>query len=213
LLGGAALYAELQSPGIGLGGLIAALCFLLYFWSAYLGGTAGWLEVLLFLAGLTCLALEIFVLPGFGLFGLAGGLLVISSLILASQTFVLPRNDYQLHQLRNSLLTLTGAGIGIVVAVAAMRRYLPHTPVLNNMVLAPPSSEEVSRINEREALARLDHLLGRRGVAFTPLVPGGKARIDDELVDVLTDGEFVDRGLPVEVIEVRGNRVVVRGLS
>jgi membrane-bound serine protease (ClpP class) len=213
LLGGAALYAELQSPGIGLGGLIAALCFLLYFWSAYLGGTAGWLEVLLFLAGLTCLALEIFVLPGFGLFGLAGGLLVISSLILASQTFVLPRNDYQLHQLRNSLLTLTGAGIGIVIAVATMRRYLPHTPVLNNMVLAPPSSEEVSLINEREALARLDHLLGRRGVAFTPLVPGGKARIDDELVDVLTDGEFVDRGLPIEVIEVRGNRVVVRGLS
>lgn len=213
LLGGAALYAELQSPGIGLGGLIAALCFLLYFWSAYLGGTAGWLEVLLFLAGLTCLALEIFVLPGFGLFGLAGGVLVISSLVLASQTFVLPRNDYQLHQLRNSLLTLTGAGIGLVVAVAAMRRYLPHTPVLNHMVLAPPSSEEVSRINEREALARLDHLLGRRGTAFTPLVPGGKARIDDELVDVLTDGEFVDRGLPIEVVEVRGNRVVVRGLS
>jgi membrane-bound serine protease (ClpP class) len=213
LLGGAALYAELQSPGIGLGGLIAALCFLLYFWSAYLGGTAGWLEILLFLAGLTCLALEIFVLPGFGLFGLAGGVLVISSLILASQTFVLPRNDYQLHQLRNSLLTLTGAGIGLVIAVAAMRRYLPHTPMLNNMVLAPPSSEEVSRINEREALARLDHLLGRHGVAFTPLVPGGKARIDEELVDVLTDGEFVDRGLPVEVVEVRGNRVVVRGLS
>ncbi len=213
LLGGAALYAELQSPGIGLGGLIAALCFLLYFWSAYLGGTAGWLEVLLFLAGIACLALEIFVLPGFGLFGLAGGLLVISSLILASQTFVLPRNDYQLHQLRNSLLTLTGAGLGVVVAVAAMRRYLPHTPMLNNMVLTPPSSEEVSRINVREALARLDHLLGRRGVAFTPLVPGGKARIDDEIVDVLTDGEFIDRGLPVEVVEVRANRVVVRGLS
>lgn len=213
LLGGAALYAELQSPGIGLGGLIAALCFLLYFWSAYLGGTAGWLEVLLFLAGLICLVLEIFVLPGFGLFGLAGGLLVITSLILASQTFVLPRNDYQLHQLRNSLLTLTGAGIGIVIAAATMRRYLPHTPMLNNMVLAPPTSEEVSRINERESLARLEHLLGHRGVASTPLVPGGKARIGDELVDVLTDGEFVDRGQPVEVVEVRGNRVVVRGLS
>jgi membrane-bound serine protease (ClpP class) len=213
LLGGAALYAELQSPGIGLGGLIAALCFLLYFWSAYLGGTAGWLEVLLFLAGLTCLALEIFVLPGFGLFGLAGGVLVITSLVLASQTFVLPHNEYQLHHLRNSLLMLTGAGAGIVVSAAIMRRYLPHTPVLNHMVLAPPSSEEASRIEEREALARLEHLLGHRGVAFTPLVPGGKARIGDELVDVLTDGEFVDRGLPVEVVEVRGHRVVVRGLS
>ncbi|HET6881777.1 MAG TPA: NfeD family protein [Pirellulales bacterium] len=213
LLGGAALYAELQSPGIGLGGLIAAICFLLYFWSAYLGGTAGWLEVLLFLAGLTCLALEVFVLPGFGLFGLAGGLLVIISLVLASQTFILPHNEYQLHHLRNSLLMLTGAGAGIVVSAALMRRYLPHTPVLNNMVLAPPSGEEASRIQEREALTRLEHLLGHRGVAFTPLVPGGKARIGEELVDVLTDGEFIDRGLPVEVVEVRGNRVVVRGLS
>src|SRR5262249_7666293 len=64
LIGGAALYAELQSPGIGLGGLISALCFLLYFWLAYLGGTAGWLEVLLFLAGMICLLLEVFVLPG-----------------------------------------------------------------------------------------------------------------------------------------------------
>lgn len=213
LLGGAALYAELQSPGIGLGGLIAAICFLLYFWSAYLGGTAGWLEVLLFVVGLICLALEIFVLPGFGLFGLAGGLLVISSLILASQTFVLPRNEYQFDHLRRSLLVLTGAGAGVIVSAALMRRYLPHAPMFSNMVLAPPSNEELSRLNERESLARQEHLLGRRGVAFTPLVPSGKARFDDELVDVLTDGEFVDRGLPVEVVEVRGNRVVVRGLS
>lgn len=213
LLGAAALYAELQSPGIGLGGLVAALCFLLYFWSAYLGGTAGWLEVLLFVAGLICLALEIFVLPGFGLFGLAGGALVIGSLILASQTFVLPRNDYQLHQLRNNLFVLTGAGIGTVVAAVIMRRYLPHAPMFNNMVLAPPSSEEQSLISERESLARLDHLLGARGVSFTPLVPGGKARIGDDLVDVLTDGEFVDRGQAVEVVEVRGNRIVVRGIG
>lgn len=213
LLGGAALWAELQSPGIGLGGLIAALCFLLYFWSAYLGGTAGWLEVLLFLSGLTCLGLEIFVLPGFGLFGLAGGLLVISSLILASQTFILPRNEYQLDHLSKSLMMLTGAGVGTIGTIALMRRYLPHTPMLNSMVLAPPSNEEVSRLNEREALTRLEHLLGHRGVTFTPLVPGGKARFGDELVDVLTDGEFIDRGLQVEVVEVRGNRVVVRGLS
>ncbi|HJT30562.1 MAG TPA: NfeD family protein [Pirellulales bacterium] len=213
LLGFAALYAELQSPGIGLGGLIAALCFLLYFWSAYLGGTAGWLEVLLFLAGVTCLALEVFVLPGFGIFGLFGGLMIIGSLILASQTFVLPRNDYQLHQLRNSLLVLTGAGIGTVVAAMLMRRYLPHAPMFNHMVLTPPTDEELSRITEREALAQLDHLLGSRGTSFTPLVPGGKARFGDQLVDVLTDGEFIDRGCPVEVVEVRGHRVVVRGLS
>jgi membrane-bound ClpP family serine protease len=213
LLGGAALYAELQSPGIGLGGLIAGLCFMLYFWSAYLGGTAGWLEVLMFAAGLACLALEIFVLPGFGLFGLAGGLLVIGSLILASQTFIIPRNAYQLAHLRNSMLVLAGAGLGTVVAAALIRHFLPHAPMFNRMLLAPPSHEELSVIAEREALARFDHLVGRHGVAFTPLVPSGKARINDELIDVLTEGEFVDRGQAVEVIETRGHRVVVRAIG
>jgi membrane-bound ClpP family serine protease len=209
-LGAVALYAELQAPGIGFGGLIAAMCFLLYFWSAFLGGTAGWLEVILFLAGIGCLVLEIFVLPGFGIFGLAGGLLVIVSLVLASQTFVLPRNEYQLAQLRNSLLMLTGAGFGTAVAVALIRRYLPHTPMFNRMLLQPPTHEEISAIAEREALAQLDHLLGGRGVTTTPLMPGGKAQFGEQLVDVLADGEFVDRGRTVEVIQVRGNRVLVR---
>lgn len=213
LLGGAALYAELQSPGIGLGGLIAGMCFLLYFWSAYLGGTAGWLEVLMFIAGVGCLLLEIFVLPGFGLFGLAGGLLVIGSLILASQTFILPRNAYQLAHLRNSLFVLAGAGFGTVAAAALIRHYLPHTPMFNRMLLSPPSSEEISAIAEREALARFDHLIGIRGTAFTPLVPSGKARLGDQIVDVLTEGEFVDRGQAIEVVEVRGHRVLVRAIS
>ena len=99
LIGGAALYAELQAPGIGIGGFVAGICFLLYFWSKHLDGTAGWLEVLLFVAGVCCILLEMFVLPGTAIFGLGGGLLVIVSLVLASQTFVLPRNDYQMAQL------------------------------------------------------------------------------------------------------------------
>ena len=60
LIGGAGLYIELQTPGLGLGGFIAMVAFLVYFWSQYLHGTSGWLEVMLFLAGLVCLAAEIF---------------------------------------------------------------------------------------------------------------------------------------------------------
>jgi membrane-bound serine protease (ClpP class) len=210
LIGGAALYAELQAPGIGLGGLISALCFMLYFWIAYLGGSANWLEVLLFLAGLVCLMLEIFVLPGVGVFGLAGGLLVIVSLVLASQTFVLPRNAYQVSQLRNSLLMLTTAGAGVIALAVLINRYLPHAPMFNRMMLAPPTPEELSVINRREAVARFDHLLGLEGKTTTPLLPSGKAQIGDELVDVIADGEVIERNRPVRVVEVRGNRVLVR---
>ncbi|HEY4312737.1 MAG TPA: NfeD family protein [Pirellulales bacterium] len=213
LVGGAALYAELQAPGIGLGGLISALCFLLYFWIAYLGGTAGWLEVLLFLAGVVCLMLEIFVLPGVGVFGLAGGLLVIVSLVLASQTFVLPRNAYQVAQLRNSLLALTSVGAGVVALAILMNRYLPHAPMFNRMMLAPPTPEELSVIHQREAVARFEHLVGMQGVTTTPLLPSGKAQIGDELVDVIADGEVIERNQPVRVVEVRGNRVLVRQVA
>jgi membrane-bound ClpP family serine protease len=209
-IGGAALYAELQSPGIGLGAIVGTVCFLLYFWSAFLGGTAGWLEVLLFLAGVVCLLMEIFIFPGVAVFGLSGGLLIVVALILATQTFVLPHNEYQLAQLRTTLTVIVGAALAAIVAAILMNRYLPHAPMFNRMLLAPPSGQEASEISAREATAQFDHLVGQQGTTVTPLLPSGKARFGDQLVDVLADGEFIERGKTVVVTQARGNRVVVR---
>lgn len=213
LVGGAALYIELHSPGIGIGGFVAAVCFLLFFWSRYLGGTAGWLEVTLFVAGISCLLLELFVLPGFGIFGLGGGALVLASLILASQTFIWPRNEYQFNQLQTSLLSIAVAVVGLVVVAVWLRRRLPRSRVLGNIMLAPPSAEEAETIRRREMLVQLQDLLGKRGVTTTQLTPSGKARFDDLLVDVLADGEVISRGATVEVVEVHGNRVLVKEVS
>jgi membrane-bound ClpP family serine protease len=213
LIGGAALYAELQSPGIGIGGFVAGVWFLLYFWSKHLGGTADRLEVLLFAAGVACKLLEMFVLPGTAIFGLGGGLLIITSLVLASQTFVLPHNDYQLAQLRDSLVGLIGAFAGVVVVAVLMRRYLPYTPFFNHVMLEPPSGAELEDISHREALVNLDHLLGHQGTTTTQLTPSGKARFGHELVDVIADGEVIARGASVVVVEVQGNRVVVRSAN
>lgn len=210
LIGGAALYAELQAPGIGIGAFIAGVCFLLYFWSKHLDGTAGWLEVLLFSGGVCCILLELFVLPGSAIFGLGGGLLVITSLVLASQTFVVPHNDYQLTQLQNSLLGLVGAGVGVVIAAMVMHKYLPHTPFFNHVMLEPPSYQEQEDLAHRESIVDFDHLLGHRGHATTQLIPSGKALFGSELVDVIADGEVISRGAQVVVVEVHGNRVVVR---
>jgi len=211
LIGGAAVYAELQTPGVGLGGMIAFICFLLFFWAKVFEGTAGALEILLFVAGLACLIVELFVLPGvgMGIFALGGGLMIIMSLILASQTFILPRSSYQLVQMRNSMLVVGGAVLGSVVAIAGLRRWLPHAPIFNRMLLEPPSPEELEDIDQREALVNYEHLLGQPGTAVTQLVPSGKAQIGEELVDVITEGEFIARGTALVVVEVRGNRVLV----
>ncbi len=211
LIGGAAVYAELQTPGVGLGGMIAFICFLLFFWAKAFDGTATALEIMLFVAGLACVVIEVFVLPGIGMgiFALGGGLMIIVSLVLASQTFILPHSSYELRQMTNSLLVVGGAVVGTVAAIAALRRWLPHAPVFNRMLLEPLSAEEAEYIDQRESMVNYEHLLGRSGTAVTRLAPSGKAQIGDELVDVITAGEFVDRDSAVVVTEVRGNRVVV----
>ncbi|MBS0209213.1 MAG: hypothetical protein JSS27_09685 [Planctomycetes bacterium] len=209
-LGAAALYAELQSPGIGLGGIVGAVCFMLYFWAQYLGGTAGWLEVLLFLGGIVCLALEFFVFPGVAVFGLAGGLMIISSVILASQTFVLPRNEYQVLHLQTTLTVMVTAAMAAIAAAVLMNRYLPHTPMFNRMLLAPPKGNELSELAQRESLVHWDHLIGQHGTTVTPLLPSGKAQFGDDLIDVIAEGQFIDRNHEVVVVQARGNRIVVR---
>merc|ERR1711923_644963 len=100
------------------------VAFIIYFWSQYLNGTSGWLEVMLFLAGVVCLAAEIFVVPGMGVLGLGGGLLIVASLVLASQSFVFPANSYQVQQLQVSLLGILGTGIGVFAFGVVVRRWL-----------------------------------------------------------------------------------------
>jgi len=210
LVGFGALWFELHTPGLGIGGFAALVCFVLFFWSGFLGGTAGWLEVMLFVAGVTCLLLEVFLLPGFGIFGLGGGLMILASLVLASQTFVLPANAWQVTKLRDSLLVIAGAGVGVIVIGALMKRWLPHVPLLGGIVLRPPSAKEAEDLSRRESLARFESLLGERGVTTTQLTPGGKARFGGQLVNVIADGEVIPSGTEVVVEEVHGYRIVVR---
>jgi len=206
LIGGAGLYIELHTPGFGLGGFVSMVAFIVYFWSQYLHGTSGWLEVMLFLAGLFCLAAEIFVLPGVGVLGLGGGLLVIASLVLASQSFVLPANDYQIRQLQWSLLGILAAAIGVALVGVLVRRWLPRAPVLRNVLLEPPAADD-----ELDA-EHLEELLGLEGTTTSRLAPAGKARIGGRVHDVATLGQLVEPGEPVRVVEIRGGKVVVKPL-
>lgn len=204
-----ALMIEISQPGVGLPGFISAVCFVLYFWSHALHGTAGWLEVMLFLAGVISILVEIFVLPGGFVFGLGGGLLVICSIILASQTFVIPRNAYQLGQLPNSLATLGVIGASAFAALVIIRRYLPEAPLFKRMMLTPPDEDEVEELGHREALVHLKHLLGKRGRTMTPLMPSGKALFGDDVVSVASDGQAIAEGTEVIAVVDRGNYLLV----
>ena len=202
-----ALLAEFSAPGLGAPGFTAAVCFLLFFWIQFLNGTAGYLELTLFLGGLASLALELFVIPGFGVFGFGGAAMMLISLGLACQTFVIPGNSYQWTQLSSSLFTMIAGIAGGIAGAVVMRLYLPRTPYLKNLMLETPSESPQSQSST------LAYLHGKRGTTITRLRPSGKAKFGDHVVDVLTDGEMVDEGSEVVVREVRGSHVVVRALD
>lgn len=221
LIGILCIYMEAHVPS-GFFGICTGVCFGLYFWSRFLGGTAVWLEVILFLLGVGCLVLEVFVVPGFGVFGICGGILVLASLILASQTFVIPHSDSEFHELTRTVGSLGGAILGFVGVAAIISRYLPSMPLFKQMVLVPPGAEDlhgdaphlrpelVPHQTGNPVLERDTTLLGREGVSLTVLRPAGKGQFGDDLVDVVSEGPFISQGRRIEVIEVTGNRVVVR---
>ncbi len=204
LIGVAGLYIELKTPGVGFGGFVSLVAFIVYFWSQYLHGTSGWLEVMLFLAGIICVLAEIFVLPGFGVLGLGGGLLVIASLVLASQSFVVPMNDYQMRQMQWSLLGILGLAAAMTTIGILLQRWLPATPGLRRVLLAPPVADGFDDAEQ------LDELIGLEGSTTTRLAPAGKARVAGAVREVTSEGPLVEPGAAVRVVAVRGSRLVVR---
>ena len=167
VIGLVALYIELHAPGIGIGGLVAALCFALFFWSRFLGGTAEVLEVILFLVGVGFLAIEVFVLPGFGFAGITGIALMLVSVVMACQGFAIPTTGRQLETFSTNLLVIACSGAAFLATAAWLRRYLGRLPLLNRLALQPAPAQvaEVSAPGQAPAAAsqaaplRLDPLL------------------------------------------------------
>jgi len=209
-IGWFALMIEFMSPGLSVAGFTSAVCFLVFFWANFLNGTAGWLEVTLFAGGIICVAMEIFVIPGLGAFGVGGGLLIVASIVLATQTFVIPRNSYEWSQVPTSLYMVVAAASGAFVSLLFMRRLLTEAPVFKRVSLETPDDDRLEELRYQESLVHLEHLVGKRGVTITQLTPSGKARFGDSVIDVMSDGEVIPPGTDVYVMDVKGNEVEVR---
>ena len=217
IVGLVALFLELSAPGLGIGGLISGLCAVLFFWSRVSGGTSGWLEIILFAAGAVFLLTELFVIPGWGLPGLLGLGLIVGSVFLAGQDFVMPRTDRQWNQFLTSALTLASTGFIFFVLAVFITRRLGTLPFFNRLLLAPvPSPEgELGGMAKEPETSRLisgrqpDIAVGDWGHAESLLRPAGRAVFAGRSLDVVSDGAFVEQGQQIKVIEIQGNRIVV----
>jgi len=208
MLGIIGLILELKMPGATLPGVISAVCFVLFFWSYSFVGEFTLLAVLLFILGLVLLALEIFVIPGFGIPGISGILLVVTSLVLVTLE-KMPETTQDWVNL-GSTLTMFGLSMGAAVVGAVMLAwYLPSIPYANRLILKPPE-EEADGLDDLTAVSPYAGLLGAVGVAATTLRPAGKAQFGEDFLDVVAEGDYVNAGSRVQVIEIEGNRIVVK---
>jgi membrane-bound serine protease (ClpP class) len=203
-LGVLGLVFEIKTGTFGIGGLVSLVSLGLFFGSSFLVGLAGWEEVILLGIGLVAIAIEVFVLPGFGAAGILGIVALSAAVILA-----LVGSSPSTADVTQALMVL-GASLVITAAVAyAWLRHLPNSGRFAGLFLRGGAHQADGYI---AATPRHD-LVGQDGVAVTDLRPAGTAQIGPERVDVVTEGEYVAQGQAVRVVRSEGYRHVVRGVQ
>ncbi len=193
---------EIRTPGLGLPGALGISALGLFFWGHWIVQLAGWEELLLVVTGVLLLAIEVFVIPGFGVAGVAGLVALVAGLGLtlvgagATASIV--------------IIALGRVAMAILIALAAaavLLRFLPRLPFGRQLVLDAEMDADQGYVSAPD----IDRLrLGHVGRALSPLRPAGVADIDGARVDVVSDGGYIEAGTLIEVTRVDGNRIVVR---
>jgi membrane-bound serine protease (ClpP class) len=207
ILGG--IYFEMQSPGIGFALLVAIVGAVLYFSPLYLEGLAANWEILVFVVGLILIALEIFVVPGFGITGISGITLAFSGLVLSLIKNV---NFTFEHVNMGDLLIAVGTVFIGAISGITLAVYLSQK-------MFTTERGQFAHLSLRESLKKEDgylgvdpeiiHLKGKRGVAITTLRPSGKISIDGQNYDALSESGMIDKGTRIVVIRVETAQLYV----
>ncbi len=212
LVGG---YLEFQSPGLILPGATALIALAIFLAAPYAAGLAGIWTVVILGVGVILLGIELFVLPGFGIVGLVGVLLILVGLLAtfvpqepALPTFSPPNLRGMWEGLLTGMKVLTASVLVSMAGIALLVRYLPRTRVAAGVVLANPNADALALSDAHPEVAAV----GDVGVVTGDLRPGGQARFGQEIVDVTSQGEYVEAGRRVQVIRREGMRIEVRPL-
>jgi len=195
-IGIAGIAIELFVPGFGIPGIAGLLGFGLYFFGHYAAGFAGVEEIAFFIIGVVLLIIEIFV-PSFGILGILGILSLFGSVVMAA------------YNTQQAALNLSIAFVLALVVVFIFIRIFKHRGVWNRFILRDKLTTEQGYTSSK---ARTD-LLGKSGVAVTPLRPSGMISVEGERIDVVTTGEFIALNKQVVVVQVEGSRIVVKEAS
>lgn len=210
LIGGLlGLYIEFKTPGFGLPGILGILLLAIWFWGHHVAGLAGMGEVLLFLLGVGLLLVEIFVIPGFGFIGVVGISMIFLSLLLGMVEHYPGMKYPSMGNVQGAVVSL---GISLLVTFAGgvvLARFLPKMPLLHRLVLG----SDVSAGQGYQMTGPTATLVGLRGVADTRLRPGGIGVFGERRIDVVTGGEYLEKGAAIRIVESHGSRTVVEEIG
>lgn len=204
------IYIEIKTPGIGLPGVLGALCLALFFWGHHIAGLAGMEELLIFLVGLLLVLIEVFVFPTVGAIGLVGLAMMLFGLLLAMvQQF--PTGPWlpAWPEFEVPLMKMSGGIVLIAVFLLLFGRFLPRSRMFHPLVLDAATSREAGYVPARSESS----LVGAVGVATSSLRPSGTARFGAEPRDVISAGGFIPAGARVKVVDAQGNRIVVEEVA
>jgi membrane-bound serine protease (ClpP class) len=201
------LYIEFKTPGFGLPGMVGIAAFALYFFGGYVSGLSGAGWAVVFVAGLILVGLEWFVFPGTFIAGVSGAVLMLVAIVMAMvDRYPGAPSLPTLPQLRLPLRDISLAIVASFVLALILARFFPKTSLFRRLV--SQSASGVSSVTAQEALQ--EARIGQSGVAISQLYPGGKARFGEQTLDVLTEGELVERGRRVKIIGHTGSDAVVK---
>ncbi|SIT82390.1 NfeD family protein [Edaphobacillus lindanitolerans] len=192
-IAGLGLIVELYSPGFGVPGTMGVSAILLFFYGHLVAGLAGYEAILLFVLGIGLLVAELFVSGG--ILGVAGAAAVVGGIIMAGG---------------DPLVMGVSVAIALVIMVMGMvilmKFFGKRLHLLSKLVLMDSTDTESGYVSNKNRL----ELIGRKGVSLTALRPSGAVRLDNEMLDVVTEGSFIEKDKEVQVIKVEGSRIVVR---
>ena len=220
-------YMEFQSPGLGLPGVVAAAALIALIGAPLLVGLAEFWHIALFFAGFLMVLVELFVIPGFGILGIAGMLCMLLGLILSivpasgPGPIPLPAPGMLVSVLKSAIWMLLGV-IGSFVALVYLSKYFTNIPFLNRLILAAPATQVAAAggpmashvpVSGENAIGGGTINVGAEGRIVTGLRPIGQAMINGLAVDVISEGDWIEAGRTVRVTEVHGNRIVVERVN
>jgi membrane-bound serine protease (ClpP class) len=183
------------------------IALILYLVPYYLNGLAENWEIIAFFLGVVLIALEIFVLPGFGVAGIAGILMTVTALVL-----IMVNNDAFDFEFvaMNDVLAATAAamggllGSGILFFVLGSK--LPDTRFYKKVALTDTQDRQKGYTSTFIS----GSMVGKQGVAYTVLRPSGKIMIDTIIYDASTRGDYIEKGRHVIVVSDEGTSLRVK---